>query len=146
RVLASGPVPARPAELLQSEQMGELLAELRDVADFVIIDTAPVLLVADALALAPLVDGVLFVADAEGTSRGAVAHARESLEQVGAPLLGSVLNNFDPTKVSGYYHYGYYRYGRYGYGRYGYGTQGGQVYGQTYGDGETRRQAPIGEQ
>jgi succinoglycan biosynthesis transport protein ExoP len=145
RVLSSGPVPARPAELLQSDQMGELLAELRDVADFVIIDTAPVLLVADALALAPLVDGVLFVADAEGTSRGAVAHARESLEQVGAPLLGSVLNNFDPTKVSGYYHYGSYRYGRYGYGRYGYGgTYGGQ---QVYGDGETRRQAaPLGEQ
>src|SRR5205085_11256139 len=55
RVMPSGPVPARPAELLQSEQMGELLAELREVSDFVIIDTAPVLLVADALALAALV-------------------------------------------------------------------------------------------
>ena len=143
RVMASGPVPARPAELLQSEQMGELLAELREVADFVIIDTAPVTLVADALALAPLVDGVLFVADAENTSRGAISHSREQMEQVGAPLLGSVLNNFDPAKARGYGYYGYGRY-RYGYGRYG-GAYG-QAYGHTYGDGEAAREPVLGPQ
>jgi|SRR6266567_811281 len=121
RVMSSGPVPARPAELLQSEQMGELLVELREVADFVVIDTAPILLVADALALAPLVDGVLFVADSEVSTRGSVNHAREQLEQVGAPILGAIYNNFDPSKGRTYYPYsGYYGpYYRYRYGRYG---------------------------
>jgi capsular exopolysaccharide synthesis family protein len=131
RVMASGPVPARPAELLQSEQMGELLTELREVADLIILDTAPVLLVADALGLAPLVDGVLFVADAENTSSAAISHAREQLEQVSAPLIGAVLNNFDPQKARSYgYGYGYgYRY-RYG-SPYGYGSS----YGRGYEDG-----------
>jgi non-specific protein-tyrosine kinase len=131
RVLLSGPVPSRPAELLQSEQMGEILAGLREVADYVIIDTAPMLLVADALALGPLVDGVLFVADSENTSRSAVAHSREQLEQVGAVLIGSVLNNFDPVKARAYRHYGYYGpyrgYGRYGYSYYGPGVENGEL-------------------
>jgi capsular exopolysaccharide synthesis family protein len=131
RVLLSGPVPSRPAELLQSDQMGEILAGLREVADYVIIDTAPMLLVADALALGPLVDGVLFVADSENTSRSAVAHSREQLEQVGAVLIGSVLNNFDPAKARAYRHYGYYGpyrgYGRYGYSYYGPGLDNGEL-------------------
>lgn len=138
RVLLSGPVPSRPAELLQSDQMGEILAGLREVADYVIIDTAPMLLVADALALGPLVDGVLFVADSENTSRSAVAHSREQLEQVGAVLIGSVLNNFDPAKARAYRHYGYY--GPYrGYGRYGY-----SYYGPGFENGEPRKgDAPV---
>ena len=138
RLLLSGPVPSRPAELLQSDQMSEILAGLREVADYVVIDTAPMLLVADALALGPLVDGVLFVADSEHTSRSAVAHSREQLEQVGAPVIGSVLNNFDPSKAKAYRHYGYY--GPYrGYGRYGY-----SYYGASAENGELRRgEAPV---
>jgi non-specific protein-tyrosine kinase len=131
RVLLSGPVPSRPAELLQSDQMSEILAGLREVADYVVIDTPPMLLVADALALGPLVDGVLFVADSEHTSRSAVAHSREQLEQVGAPVIGSVLNNFDPSKAKAYRHYGYYGayrgYGRYGYDYYGASTENGEI-------------------
>jgi capsular exopolysaccharide synthesis family protein len=124
RVMASGPVPSKPAELLQSERMGELLSQLRDVADFVIVDTAPVLIVADALAVASLVDGVLVVADAQGTNRGAAMHAREQLDQVQASIIGAVLNNFDPSKARSYsyYYYGYYPY------RYGYGYQYGEGY------------------
>lgn len=138
RVLLSGPVPSRPAELLQSDQMGEVLAGLREVADYVIIDTAPMLVVADALALGPLVDGVLFVADSDHTSRSAVAHSREQLEQVGAVVIGSVLNNFDPAKARAYRHYGYY--GPYrGYGRYGYA-----YYGPSLENGELRKgEAPV---
>ena len=138
--MPSGPVPAHPAELLQSEQMGELIEELREVADFVILDTAPALLVADALALAPLVDGVLFVADAEATHRGAVAQAREQLEQVGAPLIGSVFNNFDPAKARGTTSYGYYGAYRYRY-RYAYG--GGAGYYSEPQTGRGRRGAPA---
>jgi polysaccharide biosynthesis transport protein len=136
RALPGGPIPSRPAELLGSEAMGELLAELREVADFILVDSAPVLVVSDALALAPLCDGALFVADAEATSRGAVAHAREQLEQVGAELIGSVLNNFDASKARSapYYYRYYYRY-QYRYGS-PYGTQYGSPYGLTSGGGE----------
>ena len=62
------------------------------------------------------------------------AHAREQLDQVGAGVIGSVLNNFDPAKAKAYRNYGYYgmysRYGRYGYG-YGHA--------EPYENGELRR-------
>jgi capsular exopolysaccharide synthesis family protein len=135
RVLEAGPVPNMPAELLASEAMGELVADLREVADFVILDTAPILLVADALALSPLVDGVLIVADAESTSRSAVTNAREQLDQVGAPLFGAVLNDFDPSKARAYPNYG----GYYGYRqRYGYQYGAGYDGGTAAPEGETR--------
>jgi non-specific protein-tyrosine kinase len=109
KVVLSGPVPGDPAELLGSDAMGGLLEQLREVADFVILDSAPILVVADALTLAPFVDAVLFVADAEHTTRGAVIHARNQLEQVNADVIGAVLNNFDPAKAkSSPYYYSYY--------------------------------------
>jgi len=85
RVLPSGPVPAKPAELLGSERMGELIAGLREVADFVIIDTAPVLLVADAAALSPLVDAVLLVANAENSTRSARGARPRAFRAGGCP-------------------------------------------------------------
>ncbi len=109
RVLASGPVPPNPAELLGSESMVGVLAELRGMADYVILDTPPVLAVADALVLAPKSDGVLFVADSGSTNRGAAEHAREQLEQVGARIIGCILNNVDPKRAKYYPHsYRYY--------------------------------------
>jgi Mrp family chromosome partitioning ATPase len=92
--------------------MKRLLLQLREAADFVIVDTAPVLVVADALGLVPLVDGVVFVADASQTHRGAVEEARDQLLQVNARIIGAALNNFDPRKTAAYGNrYGYsYRY------------------------------------
>jgi capsular exopolysaccharide synthesis family protein len=112
RLLPSGPVPGNPAELLGSEAMEGLLRELQDAADFVLIDAAPVLPVADAMTLTPLTDAVLFVADARHTTRGAIEQARHQLDQVNARVIGTVLNNFDPAKAPGdaYQHYGYYAY------------------------------------
>jgi capsular exopolysaccharide synthesis family protein len=112
RLLPSGPVPGNPAELLGSEAMENLLRELREAADFVLIDAAPVLPVADAMTLTPLIDAVLFVADARRTTRGAIQQARHQLDQVNARVVGTVLNNFDPSKAPGdaYQHYGYYAY------------------------------------
>ena len=110
RVLGSGPIPPNPADLLGSEEMEELLDALRQAADFVILDTAPVLAVSDALILAPASDGVLVVADASDSKRGAVAHLREQMDQVESKIIGSVLNNFDPAHAKyypSYYHYSY---------------------------------------
>jgi capsular exopolysaccharide synthesis family protein len=110
RVMTSGPIPTTPAELLGSEAMGELLAELRDLCDFLIVDTPAVLAVSDALTLMPLADGVLYVAHAEATTRGALGHARAQLDQVNSQVFGSVLNAFDPSKAKGYQYRYYYQY------------------------------------
>jgi succinoglycan biosynthesis transport protein ExoP len=107
RILPSGTVPANPAELLGSDAMGRSLKNLREVADFVLIDAPPLLAVTDAVALAPFADGVLFVADAATTTRGSIKHALKQLEAVNAPLIGAVLNNFDPARGPGYGYYGY---------------------------------------
>lgn len=95
RVLPSGPTPDNPTELLGSDAMAKLLAELREAADFVIVDVAPTLPSADAMTLAPVTDGVLVVADSTRTSRSAIQRTREQLDQVDARILGAVLNRSD---------------------------------------------------
>ncbi|MDQ3991646.1 MAG: polysaccharide biosynthesis tyrosine autokinase [Actinomycetota bacterium] len=105
RVLPSGPVPGNPAELLSSERMARLLDDLRDAADFVILDAAPVLAVTDAMVLAPFVDSVLFIADGENTSASAVTQARNQLRHVRANVDGAVLNNVDLSRGHGAYEY-----------------------------------------
>jgi succinoglycan biosynthesis transport protein ExoP len=104
-VMSSGHIPEQPTELLQSPAMQELITDQREVVDFIVIDCPPVLAVADALVIAPLVDGVIFVADAMSTPRGAVIQARAQLDQVGARMLGAVLNNVE-AGGSGYAYYG----------------------------------------
>ena len=110
-VMASGPVPSNPAELLGSDGMQSLLAGLRDAADFVLLDTAPVLAVSDAMVLAPRCDGVVMVVDASTTARSAARIAREQIEQVGGNIVGGVFNNFDPSNAKtypgAYHHYAY---------------------------------------
>jgi capsular exopolysaccharide synthesis family protein len=108
-VMSSGKVSDQPTELLQSETMRELLANQREVVDFIIVDCPPVLAVADALVVAPMADAVLYVANEQATPRGAVIAARAQLDQVGANILGSVLNNVE-AKGTGYAYYGQYVY------------------------------------
>jgi polysaccharide biosynthesis transport protein len=113
RVVVSGEIPARPAELLQSRTMAEIVHGAREAFDFVIIDLPPVLGLADTLAVAPLLDGLLFVAHADKTRQAAVRHAFDQLAQVGAVIDGGVLNNVSPSRLSELrYGYGYgYDYG-----------------------------------
>ena len=115
RILPSGRLPGNPAELLGSDAMGQLLLRLSDVADFVLIDTSPVLVASDPLILSAFVDAVLFAADSEKTTRGAVQQARQQLEQVNAQVIGAIYNNFDPSKAkaSPYYYQYYYTYQQY---------------------------------
>ena len=107
-IMSSGKISEQPTELLQSESMRELLMDQREVVDFILIDCPPVLAVADALVLVPMVDGVLYVADAQTTPRGAVLQARAQLDQVGARIVGAVLN--DVEGAAGYSYYGSYTY------------------------------------
>lgn len=91
-VIVSRPAPPEVAAQLGSEAMRRLLEAQRQTFDYIILDCPPALAAADALALAPLVDAVLVVADSGSTDRSAVAHLREQLEQVGGRVLGAVLN------------------------------------------------------
>ncbi|MDQ3640713.1 MAG: polysaccharide biosynthesis tyrosine autokinase [Actinomycetota bacterium] len=102
RLLPSGPAPKHPGELLGSEAMRTALDELTKDFDMVLVDAPPLLAVADAMTLAPVVDAVLFVAEAENTSRAAVDLAISQLDQVRAHVIGAVLNNFDPSKARAY--------------------------------------------
>ena len=102
-IFLSGQVADAPAELLSSDRMIDFISERREVVDFIVIDSPPLLAVADGLELAARVDGVLYVADAEHTPRGALKEARRQLEWVGARVLGAVLNSAPLARASSYY-------------------------------------------
>jgi succinoglycan biosynthesis transport protein ExoP len=105
RVVGAGPIPHDPAALLGSRRAEEFVKWAREVASFVIIDTPPVLPVADASILAPLVDGAIFVVNAERCSRSALIQARDQLEQAGARIIGAVYNNLDASQATSYRYY-----------------------------------------
>jgi non-specific protein-tyrosine kinase len=92
-LLTSGPLPPRPADLLGSRRMEQLIARLRNEADIVLFDTPPVVAVTDAAVLATRVDGVLLVLQAGQTRRDRAREARQKLEKVKANIIGVVLNN-----------------------------------------------------
>ena len=92
QVLPSGAVPPNPAELLASPAMRRFVAELRTAYDYVVIDTTPVLPVADASVLSRVVDGVVVVANARRVRRGQLVQCLGDLSRVSANVLGVVLN------------------------------------------------------
>ncbi|MEV4457632.1 polysaccharide biosynthesis tyrosine autokinase [Microbispora sp. NPDC049633] len=105
-VLPSGRVPPNPSELLGSQNMRAVLAQLTDEYDMVIIDAPPLLPVTDAAALGANCDGTLLVVRHGKTRREQVARAGELLSSINARLVGAVLN-FAPAKQGDYYGYGY---------------------------------------
>jgi non-specific protein-tyrosine kinase len=107
RLLTSGPLPPNPSELLGSQRMRALVGQLTQQADLVLLDSPPVLAVTDATVLASEVDGVVLVINAGETRRGAVQRAADTLNRVGASLLGAVLNKLPSHGGVGYY-YDYY--------------------------------------
>ena len=108
-MLASGPLPPNPSELLSSNRAVEVLALLQAEFDIVLIDAPPVLPVTDALVLSGCVDATLMVCVSRATTRKEASRAAELLRQVDAPLVGTVLNGYRPESPSDYgYAYQYY--------------------------------------
>ena len=112
----------RPYELLESEEMKKLVEELRNRFDYVIIDTPPVLLISDALALSPATDGAVLVCRHQVSYISDIERALNTLQFAKAKVLGVVVNDYKAPKVSKiyggykkYYYYSSYKYG-YGYG------------------------------
>jgi capsular exopolysaccharide synthesis family protein len=96
-LVASGPLPPNPSELLGSQHMRDRLAELREVCDLVIVDSPPALTVSDPAILAHLADGTLLVVDARRTRARAAAESLQRLRGAGAHVLGAVLNQVTST-------------------------------------------------
>jgi capsular exopolysaccharide synthesis family protein len=113
-VLPAGMIPPNPAELLGSKRCGEYLATLGEHFDWVVIDSPPVLAVADASVLANAASGVIFVIGADQTTRNTAKAAVEQLHAVQAHVIGAVLNRADVQR-NPYYYSAYYRkeYSRY---------------------------------
>jgi len=103
-VIAAGAAPAQPGELLASTQMSDLMATLREDNDVVLVDAPSLLSVADAAALAPMMDGVLLTVRYGSTSRDQLRQAAGALRRVGARTLGVILNNTPPTADIGAAH------------------------------------------
>lgn len=118
-VIADGPTPPNPAELIRSDAMRSLLKGVESYYDFILFDTPPVGVITDAAALSPLCDGVLYVVRHSYASRRQVQNAIKKLQMVEAKILGTIMTQYDIPKNSGR-GYGYYHSHKYGYG-YGYG-------------------------
>jgi capsular exopolysaccharide synthesis family protein len=108
-VLTSGPVPPNPAELIGSDQMKRLLIELQTSFDHIVIDSPPLASFTDGVLLSAICDGVVLVVHASECSRKVVLRSQRSLEEVGAKVLGVVLNRVDARSTDYYYGYRYYK-------------------------------------
>jgi len=108
-VVTTGSLPPNPAELLGSQKMQSILAAMVENADVVLVDTPPALAVTDAAVLAPTVDGVLLVIRPGKTRTSALRQTLEQMRQVGANVIGVVLNDVSTRRSSYGYHYKYYR-------------------------------------
>jgi protein-tyrosine kinase len=106
-VLTTGQISLLPAEVFEGKAIELLLTELKQKFDFIIFDAAPVIEFPDSYALAPKVDGIILVVEAEKTSIEDAQRAKRNIEQAGGRLLGVVLNrgrNYIPTLLGKFFH------------------------------------------
>ena len=96
-IIASGPTPPNPAELVGSRRMRELLEAASERFDMILLDSPPVLAVSDAGALVPMVDGVLLVVGSGLAARLGLRRAKEAIQAVQGRIVGAVLNRFDAS-------------------------------------------------
>ncbi|MFL0492912.1 CpsD/CapB family tyrosine-protein kinase [Bacillus sp. 179-I 2A5 NHS] len=103
-VMASGPIPPNPAELLGNRVMDEVLLEAYNMFDIVLIDTPPVLAVTDAQILANKCDGIILVVRSEKTEKDKIVKTKQLLDKASGKILGVVLNDKKEEQEQ----YGYY--------------------------------------
>jgi capsular exopolysaccharide synthesis family protein len=119
-VLPAGRVPPNPLELLSSQRFKRLIKGLSEHYDRIIIDSAPCQAVSDAMVLASMADGLVFVIKSDATPFPVVQNSIKRLRGVNATILGGVLNRVDVEKKARYGYGGYSGY----YDAYTYGTYG----------------------
>jgi succinoglycan biosynthesis transport protein ExoP len=111
-ILASGPVPPFPTEMLSSQTMTDLLHRTAGIYSFVVLDSPPILSVTDGVLLSRQVDSVVMVVRHGKSSKHVVRRGRDLLVRSGAPMSGIVLNAVDLNAPE---YYGYYGYSGYSY-------------------------------
>lgn len=112
-LVATGPFPSNPAELILRNEFNAFVDYARRTYDRIVFDCPPVMAVSEAAILASLVDGVVMVVWAGQTSRKLAQLSLQVLRQRGSNMLGCVLNNLEFGRVGYYYYstyYGYYDY------------------------------------
>ncbi|HWN10304.1 MAG TPA: polysaccharide biosynthesis tyrosine autokinase [Pyrinomonadaceae bacterium] len=105
-LLSSGAIPPNPAELLGSNQMKGLLDLAGDFFQYIVIDSPPIASFTDGVLISSLVDGVLLVVHGGKTSRQVVKRTRQMLQEIGAKIIGVVLNKAE-VRAGDYYYYHY---------------------------------------
>ncbi|GMN13362.1 GumC family protein [Altererythrobacter sp. MTPC7] len=113
-IVTAGPTPASAADLLSTQRLRDMIAELKATHDVVVLDTPPVLGLADAPAVVAQTGAVLFVVEAGRVRSGQLKSALRRLRFVHPAILGAVMTKFDPNlagnRYSAYYGRDYYRY------------------------------------
>ncbi|KXA45639.1 capsular biosynthesis protein [Staphylococcus sp. HMSC072B07] len=104
-LLTSGPIPPNPSELIGSIQFQNHLEELKEIYDFIIIDTPPVNTVTDAQLFSEISGYAALVINVKNNDRKSILKSKELIENTGAKVLGVVLNKTEHEKNSSYYAY-----------------------------------------
>jgi capsular exopolysaccharide synthesis family protein len=106
-LVPAGIAPPNPNELISSQRMKAVMAELAEDADFVLIDSPPCMIYSDAFLLAPLTDGVLYVVRSGSQDKSAQRRVQRQLQQAKARMLGVVFNDAEVEESAGSYSYYY---------------------------------------
>lgn len=106
-VITSGKVPANPAEIINSNAIKELINDLSQHYDYIFLDTPPLVLVSDPLTIATYADAVILTIAHSETEKEVIKRAIDSLRQVNANVIGTILNKLPVSKHNMYY-YKYY--------------------------------------
>ena len=106
-VLTAGAIPPNPAEILSSEKMKNLIENLKNVYDYIFIDTPPIGLVTDAGVLSSFIDGVVLVVKSESVEKKYLEETKKKLDAVDARILGAILNSYK-SEQKDYNYYSYY--------------------------------------
>ena len=106
-VLTCGAVPPNPSEILSSKKMKDFINELREYYDYIFIDAPPIGVVTDAGIISTYSDGCVFVVGSKQCDIEMAKIAKKRLEDVGANIIGAVLNKFE-SEGNGYNYYNYY--------------------------------------
>lgn len=111
-ILTAGQIPSNPSEMISSNSMKKLLNQIRDDYDYMFIDAPPAVVVTDASILSTIADGVILVCSSGNVEIELAMSAKQSLLNVGANILGVVLNKVNIESKSFYYSYYYQYYGK----------------------------------
>ena len=106
-VLTAGAIPPNPAEILSSEKMKNLIEDLKNIYDYIFIDTPPIGLVTDAGVLSSFTDGVVLVVKSESVEKKYLEETKKKLDAVDARILGAILNSYK-SEQKDYNYYSYY--------------------------------------